>query len=162
MVELAAIAGVAKNGVIGDGEDIPWHYKEDHNQYKRRVRDHPVIVGRKTYDQMGKIPTTIPIVVTRSPQSRSETGAIYVSSVGEAVMEAEQHSDRVYIIGGQSIYSLFLPYTNRVLISEIPEYDHGSRVFPYLGTDWKIQTVHEYTEFQLVEYVQPNPRSIDG
>lgn len=161
MPELVLIAGVAKTGVIGDGEDIPWNNQEDHEQYLSRVTGSPVIVGRKTFDQMGQLPETPTVIVTRSPQT-DRSDRKYVSSVPEAVEAVREFGKQAYVLGGQSIYALFLPYADRALVSEIPETAHGSRVFPYMGTDWEETAIHEYETFTLVEYVQPDPDSIES
>jgi len=127
MVELALIAGVARTGAIGDGETIPWYYEADEKQYKDRVSGHPVVVGRKTHEGMSRIEGTHPVVLTRSPPANGESGVSYVSSVPEAVEAVAAHDDRGYVIGGQSVYSLCLPYADRAFVSELPEYENGSR-----------------------------------
>ena len=158
MVELTLVAGVARTGAIGDGETIPWYYAEDEKQYKGRVSGHPVVVGRKTHEGMSRIEGTHPVVLTRSPPASGDSGVSYVSTVPEAVEAVAAHDDVGYVIGGQSIYSLFLPYADRALVSELPEFENGSRVFPYLGTDWTVVDRHEYDEFAAIEYEQSSPR----
>jgi len=158
MVELALIAGVARTGAIGDGETIPWYYEADEKQYKDRVSGHPVVVGRKTHEGMSRIEGTHPVVLTRSPPADGEADVSYVSSVPEAVEAVAAHDDRGYVIGGQSVYSLFLPYADRAFVSELPAYENGSRVFPYLGTSWDIVDRHAYDEFDVIEYEHSSPR----
>ncbi|MBV0923357.1 dihydrofolate reductase [Halomicroarcula limicola] len=159
MPELTLIAGVARTGAIGDGETIPWYYEEDETQYKERVADHPVVVGRRTHEGMSRIRGTHPVVVTRNPDRYDEEGVTYVSTVADAVDAVAARDERGYVIGGQSVYSMFLPYADRALVSELPEYEVGSRVFPYLGTDWTVTARHAYDTFDVVEYVHDDPRS---
>jgi dihydrofolate reductase len=159
MPELKLIAGVARTGVIGDGETIPWHYDADERQYKERVAGHPVVVGRETHEGMTRIRGTHPVVLTRSPKQYDEPDATYVSSVPAAIEAVEAHDDVGYVIGGQSIYSMFLPYSDRAFVSELPEQATGSRVFPYLGTNWSVCDRHEYAEFDVIEYRNDNPQS---
>jgi len=155
--DLTLIAGVARTGVIGDGETIPWHFAEDEQQYKDRVAGHPVVVGRKTHEGMSRIRGTHPVVLTSSPEEYDEDDATFVSSVPEAVDAVAEHDDTGYVIGGQSVYATFLPYSDRAFVSELPERATGSRVFPYLGTNWDVVDRHPYDEFDVIEYEHTDP-----
>ncbi|WP_324661791.1 dihydrofolate reductase [Haloarcula sediminis] len=157
MVELRLIAGVARTGAIGDGETIPWHYEEDEKQYKDRVADHPVVVGRKTHEGMTRVRGTHPVVVTRSPDEYEEADATFVSTVQDAVDAVAAQREVGYVIGGQSIYATFLPYAERAYVSELPERQAASRVFPYLGTNWSVADRHGYDEFDVIEYENEAP-----
>ncbi|MFC6755766.1 MULTISPECIES: dihydrofolate reductase [Haloarcula] len=157
MVELRLVAGVARTGAIGDGETIPWHYDEDEQQYKERVADHPVIVGRKTHMGMTRVRGTHPVVLTSTPDEYEEDGATFVSTVPDALEAVEAQRDTGYVIGGQSVYAMFLPYADRAYVSELPETKTGSRVFPYLGTNWAVTERHEYDDFDVIEYVNEAP-----
>ena len=157
MVELRLVAGVARTGAIGDGKTIPWHYDEDEQQYKDRVADHPVVVGRKTHMGMTRVRGTHPVVVTSTPDEYAEDDATFVSTVPDAVAAVGAQRDTGYVIGGQSIYAMFLPYAHRAFVSELPETGTGSRVFPYLGTNWSVTDRHEYGDFDVVEYVNEDP-----
>lgn len=157
MVELRLVAGVARTGAIGDGDTIPWHYDEDERQYKNRVADHPVVVGRKTHMGMTRVRGTHPVVVTGSPDEYAEADATFVSTVPDAVDAVAAEGDTGYVIGGQSIYAMFLPYAHRAYVSELPETAVASRVFPYLGTNWSVAERHEYDEFDVIEYVNDDP-----
>ena len=159
MPELTLIAGVAETGVIGDGETIPWHYEADENQYKDRVAGHPVVVGRRTHETMTRVRGTHPVVVTSTPAAYDEEDATFVSSVADAVDAVTTQGDVGYVIGGQAIYSMFLPYADRAMVSELPERATGSHVFPYLGTNWVVSDRHEYDAFDVVEYENRTPRS---
>lgn len=152
MSELRLIAGVACTGAIGDGDTIPWHYDEDERQYKDRVAGHPVVVGRKTHTGMTRVRGTHPVVVTSTPAAYDEDDATFVSNVRDAVAAVDAEGDTGYVIGGQSVYAMFLPYAKRAYVSELPETRAASRVFPYLGTNWAVTDRHEYDQFDVVEY----------
>jgi dihydrofolate reductase len=160
MADLVLVAGVARTGVIGDDDTIPWHYDEDEQQYKDRVAGSPVVVGRRTWAGMTDIEGTHPVVVTSTPGEYEAEGTTFVSSVTDAVAAIAERAETGYVIGGQSIYSMFLPYAHRAFVSELPEYENGRAVFPYLGTDWTVTGHEEYTEFTVVEYVNEDPRSV--
>ena len=155
--ELNLIAGVARTGAIGDGETIPWHYDEDERQYKDRVADHPVIVGRKTHEGMTRVRGTHPVVVTSTPDAYDEADATFVATVEDAVAAVAANGDVGWVIGGQSIYTIFLPYADRAFVSELPETAAASRVFPYLGTNWSVTGRHDYDRFTVVEYENADP-----
>jgi len=157
MVELRLVAGVARTSAIGDGETIPWHYDEDERQYKDRVAGHPVVVGRKTHEGMTRVRGTHPVVVTTTPGEYAEDDATFVSNVQDAVEAVAANGDTGYVIGGQSVYATFLPYAHRAYVSELPETQTGSRVFPYLGTNWAVTDRHEYDQFDVIEYVNEEP-----
>jgi dihydrofolate reductase len=159
MPELNLVAGVARSGAIGDGETIPWHYDEDEKQYKNRVAGHPVVVGRRTHEGMTRVRGTHPVVVTSTPETYDEADATFVSSVPEAVDAVAEHGDTGWVIGGQSVYAMFLPYADRAFVSELPETRVASRVFPYLGSHWKAVDRHEYDEFDVIEYENTDPLS---
>ena len=160
MPELALVAGVAETGVIGDGETILWHYDEDERQYKDRVAGHPVVVGRKTWAGMTDVQGTHPVVVTRSPDEYEADDATFVSSVPAAVEAVAARDSVGYVIGGQHVYSMFLPYADRAFVSELPEVATGSRVFPYLGTDWSVAGREHFEEFDVIEYHHEAPRAV--
>ena len=157
MVELNLIAGVGNTGAIGDGDTIPWHYDKDEQQYKDRVADHPVVVGRTTHMGMTRVRGTHPVVVTSTPDEYEEDDATFVSSVPEAVDAVAAQDEVGWVIGGQSVYAMFLPYADRAFVSELPERQVASRVFPYLGTNWTVEGRHEYDEFDVIEYVNEDP-----
>ncbi|WP_276271445.1 dihydrofolate reductase [Haloarcula litorea] len=160
MPELSLVAGVARTGAIGDGETIPWHYEADERQYKERVAGHPVVVGRKTWAGMTDVEGTHPVVFTSSPDEYDAEDATFVGSVPEAVAAVAERDDAGYVIGGQSVYATMLPYADRAFVSELPEYEIGSKVFPYLGTDWTVVGREAYDEFDVVEYRHENPRPV--
>jgi dihydrofolate reductase len=160
MPELVLVAGVAETGVIGDGETILWHYDADERQYKERVAGHPVVVGRKTWAGMTDVRGTHPVVVTRSPDEYGAQNATFVSTVHDAVEAVADHDSVGYVIGGQGVYSMFLPYADRAFVSELPERATGSRVFPYLGTAWSVAGRERFEAFDVVEYHHEEPRPV--
>ncbi|MFC6976181.1 dihydrofolate reductase [Halomicroarcula sp. GCM10025709] len=157
MPALVLVAGVARTGVIGDGETIPWHYEQDEQQYKSRVSGHPVIVGRRTWASMTDVAGTHPVVVTSTPDEYEAENATFVSSVPAAAEAVAAHGETGYVIGGQSIYSMFLPYADRAFVSKLPAVANGAAVFPYLGTDWTVTGTERYDEFDVVEYTNEDP-----
>lgn len=155
-MELIAVAAVAANGVIGKDGDIPWEsIPEDKRQYRGRIEDWPVILGRRTFDSMREdLPGTVQIVLSRSESDFDVESARHASGVEEAIALLDRlDADRAYVIGGGGIYALFQPIVDRMVLSRIPgEYD-GDAYFPeWGGDDWELVERTEHDDFVLEEW----------
>ena len=116
---LCLVLAVAKNGVIGKAGKVPWHIPEDLKHFRRSTTGHAVIMGRKTWDEVGKpLPNRRNLVVTRNPGLRLD-GAEVASSLEEAIALARSADAEPRVIGGAEIYRLALPLATRVLLTEI-------------------------------------------
>jgi dihydrofolate reductase len=163
-MDLVLVAAVADNGVIGDGRTVPWDLPEDVKQYRERVAGHPVVLGRKTFDMMrsNPVPASRVVVMSRSLTDLDEPDTVVASSVGEAVDHLESTDESVaYVIGGAAIYELFLPYADRMVLSEVAgEYD-GDAYFPTVDEDdWREADRTSYDGFDVVEYVHADPEPV--
>lgn len=127
------IAAMAKNRVIGLDNNMPWHLPADLGHFKRTTLGKPVIMGRKTYESIGKaLPGRLNIVVTRSTDYTLEDATV-VSSCEQAI-EAAKRADpataEVMIIGGGTIYEHFLPLCDRLYLTHIDLETKGDTHFP--------------------------------
>jgi dihydrofolate reductase len=123
------IAAVARNGVIGRGNKLPWKLSEDLKRFKALTMGHPMIMGRKTWESLpGRLPGRPHIVVTRNPMYRAE-GATVVRSLQEAI-HAAGDADEVFLIGGAELYALALPIADRLQLTEIAADFEGDAHFP--------------------------------
>jgi len=157
-MELVTVAAVAANGVIGRDGDLPWpSIPADKRQYRERIADSPVILGRRTFDSMrDDLPGTTQIVLSRSSTAYDVASAHHAAGVDDAVATVESlGSDRAYVIGGAAIYDLFQPRVDRLVLSRIPgEYD-GDASFPDWDPDtWTVVDRTEYEAFTLEEWVR--------
>ena len=117
-MEIILIAAVDKNLAIGKNGQIPWKIKEDLKFFKEKTEGTSIIMGRSTFDSIGRpLPNRKNIVMTRSPRNRK--GVIEVGSREEALKKASQFSKDVNVIGGEYIYKEFLPLATKLLITEI-------------------------------------------
>jgi dihydrofolate reductase len=154
-MELISVAAVAENGVIGRDGEIPWQsIPADKRQYRKRIADWPVILGRRTFDSMrADLPGTAQIVLSRSQSEYGIESAHHASGVedAEAVVESLGF-DRAYVIGGAGIYDLFQSAVDRMVLSRIPgEYD-GDAYFPeWDRDDWAVVDRTDYDDFTLEE-----------
>ena len=99
---ISIIAAVAQNGVIGDKNALLWHISEDLRFFKRTTSGHPVIMGRKTYESLGRpLPNRTNVVISRTP--RKIEGCTVVSSLEEAIALFPKEEE-IFIIGGAQIY----------------------------------------------------------
>lgn len=156
-MELISVAAVADNGVIGRDGEIPWpSIPTDKRQYRERIADDPVIVGRVTFDSMrDDLPGSAQIVMSRSKSAIDIDSAYHASDIDEAVEIAESlGANRAYVIGGAGIYSLFQPVIDRMVLSRIPgEYD-GDAYYPeWDPADWNRVDCEAYDDFTLEEWV---------
>ena len=128
---ITLIAAVAKNRVIGAGNALPWRLPGDLKRFKALTLGHPVIMGRKTWESLGRpLPGRTNIVVSRSSEL-AVPGARLVGSLAEALAEAAaMPGDEVFIIGGAEIYRLALPLAQRLQLTEIDQDFAGDVHFP--------------------------------
>ena len=148
-VAVAIIAAVAANGVIGNGNSIPWRLPSDFAHFKRMTVGKPLIMGRKTFESIGRpLPGRTNIVVTRQ-EGYQPDGVIVISSL-EAALEhaqsiaAHDRANEVMIGGGAEIYAQALPIADRLYITHVGANPPGDAYFPPVSQlDWKESGVIE-------------------
>lgn len=146
-MQIILIAAIAKNNVIGAKNKLPWYFPEDLKRFKELTMNSPVIMGKTTYlsilNYLGKpLPGRTNIVLTKNQQEIKE-GFNAVTSIDEALAEAKKHAEKVYVIGGASIYAQMLPLANKLEITEIhKEYD-GDIFFPQIDRNIWVETARD-------------------
>jgi dihydrofolate reductase len=138
MAPLAMIVAMGKGRVIGFNGDMPWHFSEDLKHFKRITMGHSVIMGRKTFDSIGRaLPRRQNIVVTRQ-QDVSFKGCEVAHSLGSAIDLARSAGDSMpMIIGGATIYSQAMSMATVMHITEIDIEAAGDTFFPdWEESDW--------------------------
>jgi dihydrofolate reductase len=158
---ISIIVAIARNGVIGGDNSLLWHISEDLQRFKRITTGHPVIMGRKTFESLGRpLPKRVNVVVTRQKDYRAE-GCTVVHSLDEAV-GLFPAQEEVFIIGGGDIYRQALPAADRLHITRVMHDYRGDTLFPDIDTAcWK-ETFREYHDrgkdfeypFEYVDYVK--------
>lgn len=163
-MELRLIGAVDRSGVIGAGDEVPWDYPEDVEQYRDRVRGHPGIVGRRTFDLMADPPGEPLVVVTRdATRSSDDPDVVYATGPRAAVRMAGRDDPEVaYVLGGEAIYRLFVPFATGAVVSEIPEHADGDVYFPYLGAGWSVDREVDYGTFTVQCHENADPLPMDG
>ena len=126
---ISIIVAVAKNGVIGDKNSLLWHLREDMIHFRTTTSGHPVVMGRKTYDSIGRpLPKRTNVVITRDTNLAIE-GCSVVHSIEEAIAMFES-TEEVFIIGGAQIYRQALPLADRIYLTVIDKEYEGDTSFP--------------------------------
>lgn len=158
MVELISVAAVADNGVIGRDGELPWpSIPADRRQYRERIADDPVIMGRVTFESMLEdLPGTAQIVLSRSGLGAHPATVHHATDVGSAVAIAESlGASRAYVIGGGAIYDLFQPVVDRMVLSRVHGTYEGDAHFPaWDAAEWRVAASTAYDRFTLEEWVR--------
>ncbi len=142
---ISLIAAMGKNRVIGKNNSLPWNLPADMKHFRELTTNKPVIMGRKTFESIGKpLPNRTNIVITRDQDYKAEN-CIVVRSADDALKAAE-NNEEVMVIGGSQIYKEFLPRANRMYLTLIEEDFDGDAFFPeYKVEEWE-ETAYEEHE----------------
>lgn len=149
---LEIVVGFDENRLIGDGINLPWHISEDLKHFKKLTSNHRVIMGRVTYESIGRLlPNRENIILSKNKEYNIE-GARRFTSVKE-LLENLDDQKRNFVIGGSRIYKELLPYVNILHISHIKGSYKGDTYFPHidLGEYEKVEEI-EYSEFVYCVY----------
>jgi len=144
-MKISMIVAMAEDRVIGLDNKMPWHLPADLQHFKKMTLGKPVIMGRKTYDSIGRpLPGRLNIVVSRDAKLTIE-GVTCVTCVEQALLAAKG-VEEVMIIGGATIYDYFLPVANRLYLTFIDLKTEGDTRFPdYLEQGrWETVTTEHY------------------
>ncbi len=137
MTQLSIIVAVAHDGVIGVNNTLPWHLPEDLKRFRALTMGHHIIMGRKTYDSLGRLlPGRTTVIVTRNDNYKVE-GALVANSL-EAAIALCENDDEVFLIGGAELYQAGLKLAHKLYITEIELEVAGDAFFPKLvSTEWQ-------------------------
>lgn len=136
-MKLMHIVAVAENGVIGAGGALPWHIKQDLQFFKSTTMGHVLIMGRKTWDSIGRpLPGRKMIVITRQASFKPPAGVEVANSIEDAVTIAKSleaaHGEEVFVIGGGEIYEKTLPIVDKVYLTMIHKSYPGDTFYPFM------------------------------
>lgn len=142
-MQLCLIVAMARNRVIGLDNQLPWRLPKDLAHFKQITMGHPLVMGRKTFDSIGRpLPGRTNIVVTRQP-GWQHSGVLPAASLAEALGKGRQAAEalgvnRVMLIGGATLYQQALPQCDRLYMTEVHAEYPGDTFFPALSyTHWR-------------------------
>lgn len=163
-MRLSIIAAVAANGVIGRDNQLPWHLSEDLRRFKRLTMGHHLILGRKTFESIGRpLPGRSMVVVSRRRPVLAE-GVRLADSLQTAIDLADRAGDdEAFVAGGAEIYAMALPLADRLYLTRIEADFEGDTRFPDLDfAEWRIRSEEPHSasadfewpfRFQMLERV---------
>ncbi|WP_042457565.1 dihydrofolate reductase [Neobacillus dielmonensis] len=136
---ISFILAMDKNNVIGKDNQLPWHLPEDLKFFKRVTMGHPIAMGRKTHQSIGRVlPGRENIVITRQQDFQCQ-GCTVFSSIEEFVQYSSKISEEVFVIGGAEIFKETFPYVDRLYITYINEAFDGDTFFPlFTLSEWEL------------------------
>jgi len=159
MKNLSLIVAVSSNGVIGIKNALPWHLPEDLKRFRALTTGHHIIMGRKTYDSLGRLlPNRTTVIVTRNPDYKVE-GAFIANSLDEAI-QLSASDEEAFIIGGAELYQKGLKVANTLYITEVDLHVEGDAFFPAIDenvwqeTSREAQTSGQGLKFSYVTYLR--------
>ena len=151
---LSIIVAMAQNRTIGINNTLPWRIPADLQHFKRLTMGHHMIMGRKTFDSIGKpLPGRTTVVVTRTPDLA--IAGCHITHSLEQAIAACAGDDRVFIVGGAELYAQALPLVDTLFITEIQQEVEGDAHFPELNpSDWRevSREIHQQATPQTLHY----------
>ena len=156
-MQLSLIVAYAQNRVIGRDNTLPWKLPSDLAHFKRTTLGHPIIMGRKTWESLGRpLPGRRNIVISRDANYPAQ-GAQCVTSLAQAIA-AVQDLEEAFVIGGAQIYQEALPFAQQVIATEVQESVEGDAFFAHLDkAQWieasrKSHPTENGLRFDIVHY----------
>ncbi len=140
--EIVLIAAVARNGVIGADNQLPWRLKGDLLRFRATTTGHPILMGRKTWASLGRpLPQRRNMIVSRSDDLAAAGAEVYSSL--DAALEAVADSETLFVIGGAELYRQTLALADRLLITEVQAEVAGDTHFPAIDPDRFVEAGRE-------------------
>ncbi|WP_310619114.1 dihydrofolate reductase [Flexibacterium corallicola] len=144
MVKISMISAVAENGIIGAGNDMPWHISTDLKFFKKTTMGKPIVMGRRTFQSIGKpLPGRTNIVITRDSTFQPE-GVVTASGLDEGLDVAKAKAqetgvNEIMIMGGGQVYNMAMPHATKLYITRVHAKPEGDTLFPDIdNSDWQL------------------------
>jgi dihydrofolate reductase len=147
---ISLVVAVADNGVIGNAGDLPWRMSGDLQRFKQLTMGHVMVMGRKTYESIGRpLPGRLTVVLTANRDYDPGHSEVHVAhSLGDAVahaLESGMNNDELFVVGGAEIYRLALSTASRIYRTRVHASPGGDAHFPELpSADWQVIESQEY------------------
>lgn len=136
---LSIIVAKAKNNIIGKDNQLIWHLPEDLKRFKQLTTGHTIIMGRKTFESLGKVlPERKHIVFSQNPDFKIHDENVQVVHSMLEIQEYIENEEENFVIGGAMIYNLLMPYVTKMYVTEIAQDFEGDAFFPRIDTNiWR-------------------------
>ncbi len=158
---ISLIVAVAKNGVIGKSNgEMSWHVKEEFQHFKNTTLGFPVIMGRKTFETLGKpLKGRLNIVVSKNLSYKTSFDDVMIkSSLDKAIDYCKSlNSEKIFIIGGGNIYTQAITFVDEMIITFMKFETEGEIIFPAINNvEWNIEKISDHDLFEIFRYVRKN------
>ncbi|HEX9006519.1 MAG TPA: dihydrofolate reductase [Bacteroidota bacterium] len=153
-MKLAIIAAVARNRVIGRDGKIPWHISDDLKRFKRLTVGHPVLMGRRTWESLGR-----PLADRRNVVlSSREIPGVETYPTAERALEALAGEERVFVIGGAALYARFLDRADELYLTLVDQEPGGDTLFPpyeeLLKARYRLTRREDHPGYHFADYIK--------
>ncbi len=129
-MKISVIVAMASNRVIGLNNKMPWHLSADLKKFKKITMGSPVLMGRKTYESIGKVlPGRTNIILSRNPEYRQH-GCLVFNDLESALKEGCENAEEIFVIGGSDLYEAILPVADAIYLTIINSEFQGDAFFP--------------------------------
>ena len=157
MGTITMIAAFGRNRVIGNDNDIPWRLPDEQQRFKRLTMGHTLVMGRRTYDSIGRpLPGRTTIVVTRQPEWTAD-GVTVKHSLEDALTAAT--GEQIFIAGGGEIYQQTMSISDRLEVTEVDCSPVGDVVFPAINAvDWRETAREPRDGYTFITYERVRPQ----
>lgn len=138
---ISLIVAMGKNRAIGLNNKMPWHLPADLKYFKKVTTGHTIVMGRKTFESIGRpLPNRTNVILTRDTSFVAE-GCQIIHTVDEAVQLGEKED--IFVIGGAELYHQLLPYADLLYVTQIHESFEADTFFPEIGEEWKLTSTEK-------------------
>ena len=160
-MRIIIISAIAKNNVIGKSNcEMPWHVKEEFQHFKQTTLGSPVIMGRKTFETLGKpLKGRENIIITRNENFKVDFEEIKLTySIEDAIYYCKlKNYEKAFIIGGGTIYRQAIILADEMILSFMKFEADGEVTFPEIkSNDWRIESTEDREQFEIRRYVRKN------
>lgn len=137
---LSIIVAVAKNNVIGKDNQLIWHLPEDLKRFKRLTTNHTIIMGRKTFESLGRVlPNRKHVILCNDAEMNIDDENVEILDDILKLKKYKDSKEENFVLGGATIYKLLMPYADKMYVTHINEEFEGDVYFPEISkNDWKI------------------------
>ncbi|MFZ1282139.1 MAG: dihydrofolate reductase [Ignavibacteriaceae bacterium] len=158
---ISLIVAIAQNGVIGKSNgEMSWHVKEEFQHFKNSTLGFPIVMGRKTFETLGKpLKGRLNIIVSKNQSYKTLFNDVVVeSSLDKAIEHCENiNSERIFIIGGGEIYKQAVSFVDEMIITFMKFEAEGEVKFPKINNDdWNIKKLSDHELFEIFRYERKN------
>ena len=160
---LSIIVAKAKNNVIGKDNKLIWHIPEDLKRFKKLTTGHNIIMGRRTFESLGRIlPNRKHVILCNDMEIDIKDDRVEVLEDISLLKKYIDSTEESFVVGGATIYKLLMPYANKMYITEINQEFEGDVTFPTINMEeWKIENIETGLkneenpyEYEYVTYVR--------